>query len=99
MKVTIDLEKDLSELNYLKPEEKVLVVKAYTLIEEAREKMKRKGTDVSLPYRMQLKSDFGEIERLLKKLKPERSNEKHMEKLSFLVTKLETEMKHILGQK
>ena len=97
MKVTIDIETDLSELNFLTPEEKILVVRAHTLMEEAKAKMKRMGADLSLPYRMQLKSDFAEMERLLKRFKPDRSNEKHRKKLEFLIVKLETEIRNILG--
>ena len=97
MKVTIDIDTDLSGLNFLTPEEKILVVRAHTLMAEAKEKMKRKGLDVSLPYKMQLKSDFGEIERLIKKFKPNRSNDKQKKKLEFLLVKLETEVCNILG--
>ena len=36
MKVTIDIDTDLSGLNFLTPEEKILVVRAHTLMAEAK---------------------------------------------------------------
>ncbi len=95
MRFTIEDDTDLSALNGLTSEEKILIVKAHTRIVEAKEKLRRRGTDVSLPYRMQLRSDFGEIERLIKKFKPGKDNKKHREKLEFLLVKLQTEMEHI----
>ena len=95
MKITIEDDTDLSGLNGLTPEEKILIVRAYTMIAEAKEKLRRRGTDISLPYRIQLKSDFGEIHRLTKKFRPGRDNTKHRKKMDFLLTRMKTEMDHI----
>lgn len=97
MRIIIEDETDLSALNGLAPEEKVLLVQAHTLIETTKERMKRRGNEISLPYRLQLKSDFGEIERLMQKFRVGKNNEKHKKKLEFLLVKLQTEIEHILG--
>ncbi len=97
MRIVIEDETDFSEMNGLEPETKILLVKAQTLIEKSRERLKRKGTDVSLPYRMQLKSDFGEMERLMKRFKPGKKNDKLKEKMEFLLIKVQTEVDNILG--
>ena len=97
MKIVINDETDFSDLNGLEAEEKVLIIKMHTLIETTKERLKRKGNEVSLPYKMQLKSDFGEAERLIKKFKPGKDNTKHRKKLEFLLIKLQTEVDNILG--
>ena len=86
---------DLSEMNYLTPEEKVLVVKIKNMIEEINEKLHRRGTDVSLPYRLQLKSDIGEIERTIKKFKKGKDNSKVSRKLELLYIEVFTEAENI----
>ena len=90
-------ESDLSKYNFLNPEEKVLVIKALRLMETARAKMKKAGAEVSLPYKMQLRSDCGEITRLVKRYRPDRSNEKVSQKLEHLLVKIQTEMTLIFG--
>lgn len=97
MRIIIEDETDLSALNGLAPDEKVLLVQAHTLIETTKERMKRRGNEISLPYRLQLKSDFGEIERLMQKFRVGKNNEKYKKKLEFLLVKLQTEIEHILG--
>ena len=92
-----DRKTDYSDMNGLKAEDKILIVKINELIEETESNLKKRGIDTSLPYKMQLKSDISEIRRVMDKLRPEKDNTKIISKLEFLYIKLRTEAENIFG--
>ena len=92
-----DRKTDYSDMNGLKIEDKILIIKINELIEEIESNLKERGIEISLPYKMQLKSDISEIRRVMNKIRPEKDNAKIISKLEFLHIKLRTEAENIFG--
>ena len=84
------------KLNFLPPERKLFVIRTAKLIEETRKRMKEQGVDVSLPYRMQLKTDCEDIERIFKTFEKGRVSEGKWKKLEHKCAVLQTESENIL---
>jgi len=84
------------KMNYLPTERKLAVIRASKLIEETRKRMKEQGVDVSLPYRMQLKNDCEEIERIMKTFEKGKVNEGKWKKFEQRTAVLVTESENIL---
>ena len=93
------IEFNFEKLNDLPPDIKVEIARARKLIEETRERMKEQGLDVSLPYRMQLKSDCAELERMMKRFEKARYSKRFCDKFTFNIEKLITESENILKWK
>ena len=90
---------DYNLANNLTPEEKVLIVRARTLVGETRTRDKEMGLRVSMPYKIMLKKQCQEIEKLIDKLKPGKNNKKLTDKLDYLIRCLQTTSENILEWK
>ncbi len=84
------------KLNYLPTDIKIFIVRTASLIEQTRSRMKEQGNEVSLPYRMQLKGDCEEIERLIKTFEKGKARKKQIDRLYMLSANLQTESENIL---
>ena len=80
-----DRKTDYSDMNGLKAEDKILIVKINELIEETEINLKKRGIETSLPYKMQLKSDISEIRRVMDKLCPEKDKQRSFQNLNFSI--------------
>ena len=87
---------DMRKMNDLPTEVKLLVVKAQTLVDETRSRMKKPGLYLDLTCKMQLKNDCAEAERRIKGLAKSKNLQKDVEKLNQTVLRLKTTSENIL---
>lgn len=87
---------DLHDMNHLPAEMKIEIVRAQTLVDETRKRMKAPGVYLDLTCKTELKNDCAEIERLIRKIRKSRTPEKSRKKLEQAAVRLKTVSEHIL---
>ena len=95
----IKIESDLSACNHLPTELKVKIARAQLLMDETSERMRYLGNEVSLPYKLQLKGDILEIEKLIDAFAENRAKKNALETFDNTVLRFQTEAENILNFK
>ena len=88
---------DFEKLNSLSPEVKILIVNAQTLVDKTRAAVKEKRTEVDLTGKYQLKDDCKAIEKIIKKFRSGKANEKDVKALELAVVRLQTTAGALVG--
>ncbi len=93
----VTIENDLSACNHLPAELKVKIIRAQLLMDETRERMAYLGVDVSLPYKMQLKSDMDDLNRRIDAFAENRAKKGAEEEFDLAVQRFQTVSEHVLN--
>ena len=88
---------DFSNLNYLSPDVKVLLVNGQTLVDETKEKLRCRKYSFDLTSKMQLKTDCKTVEQSIKMITSGNVNEKIIEALKISIIRLKTSLDGIIG--
>lgn len=87
---------DMKDMNHLPAEMKLQIVKAQTLVDETRKRMKRPGLYLDLTCKAELRNDCAEVERIIRKIAKSKKPEKDMKKLEQVTLRLKTVSENIL---
>lgn len=87
---------DMKNMNHLPPEIKLQIVKAQTLADETRTRMKKPGVYLDLTCKVELRNDCAEVERLIKKIGKSKNPAKEVKKLEQVTLRLKTVSENIL---
>jgi len=81
---------DFSNLNHLTPEIKLLIVNGQALVDDAKAKIKDRNYYFDLTSKMQLKSDYKEVEKYIKLISQGKFKEKQKKTFELSITRLQT---------
>ena len=88
---------DLSSLNNLTTEEKIVIANAQTLVNEVKEMMSSRKYQLDMTSIWQLKSDCRDIEYTIKDIKKGKKIDKKIKKLEAGIVRLRTNLNGIIS--
>lgn len=81
---------DFESLNHLEPQLKILIVKGQTLVDETRKRVKERRLEVDLTGRLELKSECADVEKVIKKIRKGKTDQKTVDELELAMIRLQT---------